>query len=145
MKIRTKKLRLYPLDTIDANDDENSQRTNSLPLILSQVQLNSSVIVLNPNLDEVQQLMHQLINYVLNIFHGVRKWGEVRQIRPDEIHSYPSHDFSDILPSNTTSMIDSNRRNTIAPKTYYNTIANNKELVKLYQNIGHFFIENRQR
>jgi len=30
-------------------------------------------------------------------------------------------------------------------KTYYNTIANNKELIKLYQNIGNFFVENSTR
>ncbi|CAF5123478.1 unnamed protein product, partial [Rotaria sp. Silwood1] len=30
-------------------------------------------------------------------------------------------------------------------KTYYNTISNNKELTKLYQNIGTFFVENHVR
>ncbi|CAF1075088.1 unnamed protein product [Adineta steineri] len=98
MKPRLKKLRLYPLDTIDANANRNDNR--KYPLILTNVELQSSMIVLNPSIDEVQQLMHQLINYVLNIFHGIRKWGEVRIIDSKLIHNYPMHDFSELLPTN---------------------------------------------
>ena len=113
------------------------RRTSPTPLIVTRVQLNASSVVLSPSLDEVEELMHQLINSVLNVFHGVRKWGEVRAIRAENIHSYPMHDFAELLPTT--------RRTSIAAKTYYNTIANNKDLLKLYQNIGHFFPENRQR
>ncbi|CAF4299788.1 unnamed protein product [Adineta steineri] len=98
MKPRLKKLRLYPLDTIDANVNRNDNR--KYPLILTNVELQSSMIVLNPSIDEVQQLMHELINYVLNIFHGIRKWGEVRIIDCKLIHNYPMHDFSELLPTN---------------------------------------------
>ncbi|CAF1053630.1 unnamed protein product [Adineta steineri] len=98
MKPRLKKLRLYPLDTIDANANRNDNR--KYPLILTNVELQSSMIVLNPSIDEVQQLMHELINYVLNIFHGIRKWGEVRIIDSKLIHNYPMHDFSELLPTN---------------------------------------------
>ncbi|CAF1454755.1 unnamed protein product [Adineta steineri] len=98
MKPRLKKLRLYPLDTIDANANRNGNR--KYPLILTNVELQSSMIVLNPSIDEVQQLMHELINYVLNIFHGIRKWGEVRIIDSKLIHNYPMHDFSELLPTN---------------------------------------------
>jgi hypothetical protein len=96
MKPRLKKLRLYPLDTIDANADRKDHL--KYPLILTNVELHSSILVLNPSIDEVQQLMHQLVNYVLNIFHGVRKWGEARHIDSKLIHNYPMHDFSELLP-----------------------------------------------
>ena len=90
-----KKLRLYPLDVIDANADEKDPSHH--PLILTNVELQSSLIILNPSIDEVQQLMHQLVHYVLNIFRGVRKWGEVREIQTQSIHNYPMHDFSELL------------------------------------------------
>ena len=95
MKTRLKKLRLYPLDTIDANTDEKDLSKN--PLILTQVELQSCLIILNPSIDEVQQLMHQLAHYVLNIFHGVRKWGEIRDVQTQVIHDYPMYDFSELL------------------------------------------------
>lgn len=41
--------------------------------------------------------MHQLVDYVLNIFHGVRKWGEVRNLDSKLIHNYPTRDFSELL------------------------------------------------
>ena len=104
MKPRIKKLGLYSFDTIDANADIEDNIKQ--PLILTHVELHSSVIVLNPNIDEVQQLMHQLVNYVLNIFHGVRKWGEVRHIDSKLIHNYPMHDFSELLPTNRNLEID---------------------------------------
>jgi hypothetical protein len=104
MKSRIKKLRLYSLDTVDANADANDHTKQ--PLILTNVELHSSIIVLNPNIDEVQQLMHQLVNYVLNIFHGVRKWGEVRHVESKFIHNYPMHDFSELLPTNGNLEID---------------------------------------
>ncbi|CAF1397791.1 unnamed protein product [Rotaria sordida] len=150
IKSRLKKLRLYSLDTNDANIDRKDNIIN--PLILTNVELHSSIIILNPNIDEIQQLMHQLVNYVLNIFHGVRKWGEVRHIDSKLIHNYPMHDFSDLLPTDETLEInkmsdneEENLRHIEQAKTYYNTIANNKELTKLYQNIGTFFIENHIR
>ena len=154
LKARIKKLRLYPLDTIDANADAKDNLKP--PLILTNVELHSSRIVLNPNIDEVQQLMHQLVNYVLNIFHGVRKWGEVRPIESKLIHNYPLHDFSELLSTNGNLEIDqiydhrdgNSRQIPQRPflvKTYYNTIANNKELIKLYQNIGNYFVENSLR
>lgn len=81
-------------------------------MITTHVELHSSSIVLNPNIDEVHQLMHQLVNYVLNIFHGVRKWGEIRYVDSKLIHNYPTHDFSDLLQSNenleTDKMLDDN-------------------------------------
>ena len=98
MKPRLKKLRLYPLDTVDANTDPKENKRSLL--ILSHVQLQSSNIVLHPTTDEVQQLMHQLVNYVLKIFHGVRQWGEVREIDVNLIHNYPMHDFSQFAPTN---------------------------------------------
>ncbi|CAF4128186.1 unnamed protein product [Rotaria sp. Silwood2] len=150
MKSRLKKLRLYSFDTIDANIDRKDNVIH--PLILTNVELHSSIIILNPSIDEIQQLMHQLVNYVLNIFHGVRKWGEVRHIDSKLIHNYPMHDFSDLLPTDGTLEIDKmsdsgkeNLRHIEQAETYYNTIANNKELTKLYQNIGTFFVENHVR
>ncbi|CAM4927444.1 unnamed protein product [Rotaria socialis] len=150
MKPRLKKLRLYSLDTVDANIDRKDNRKH--PLISTHIELHSSMIILNPSIDEIQQLMHHLVNYVLNIFHGVRKWGEVRHVDSKLIHNYPMHDFSDLLPTNGTLEIDKipdeneeNSRYIQQAKTYYNTIANNKELTKLYQNIGTFFVENRIR
>lgn len=104
MKPRSKKLRLYSIDTIDANIDRKD--TIKHPLFLTNVELQSSKIVLNPNIDEIQQLMQQLINYILNIFHGVRKWGEVRQIDSKLIHNYPMNDFSELLPSHENIEID---------------------------------------
>jgi hypothetical protein len=106
MKPRIKKLRLYPLDTIDANADRKDHFQH--PLILTHVELQSSVIILNPSIDEVQQLMHQLVNYVLNIFHGVRKWGEVRPVDSKLIHNYPMYDFSELLPTDGHSDILNN-------------------------------------
>lgn len=141
MKLRSKKLRLYSLDTLDANLDEID--SPKPPLILTNVGLQSSIIVLNPSIDEIQQLMHQFVNYVLNIFHGLRKWGEVRHVDCHLIHDYPMQDFSDLLTS------DENISENIKPfqqaKTYYNTIVNNKELIKLYQNVSNFFLENSNR
>jgi hypothetical protein len=98
MKSRLKKLRLYPLDTIDANADRQDHLKH--PLILIHVELHSPAIILNPNIDEVQQLIHQLVNYVLNIFHGIRKWGEVRHVDSKLIHNYRMHDFSELLSMN---------------------------------------------
>lgn len=95
MKPRLKKLRLYPLDAIDANADRNDHLKH--PLILINIELHPPIIVLNPSIDEVQQLMHQLVDYVLNIFHGVRKWGEIRHVDSKLIHDYPTHDFSELL------------------------------------------------
>jgi hypothetical protein len=86
--------------------------------------------------------MHQLIHYVLNIFHGVRKWGEVRHVDCQLIHNYPMQDFSELLSTDGNLELQNNFR---SAKTYYNTIANNKELIKLYQNIGNFFVENSIR
>jgi hypothetical protein len=106
MKPRLKKLRLYPLDTIDANASRKDNLKH--PLFLTHVELSSSLIVLNPSIDEVQQLMHQLVNYVLNIFHGVRKWGEVRDIDMKFIHDYPMRDFSELLTANGNLEIDKN-------------------------------------
>jgi hypothetical protein len=103
---RLKKLRLYPLDTIDANADRKDNL--KYPLILTNVELHSSVIVLNPSIDEIQQLMHELVNYVLNIFHGVRKWGEVRDIDTKLIHNYPMHDFSELLSTDENLEIHDN-------------------------------------
>ncbi|CAF5019512.1 unnamed protein product [Rotaria sp. Silwood1] len=150
IKSRLKKLRLYSLDTVDANIDRKDNIIH--PLILTNVELHSSIIILNPSIDEIQQLMHQLVNYVLNIFHGVRKWGEVRHIDCKLIHNYPMHDFSDLLPTDENLEIDKisdntdeNLRHIEQAKTYYNTISNNKELTKLYQNIGTFFVENHVR
>ncbi|CAF3741963.1 unnamed protein product [Rotaria sp. Silwood1] len=150
IKSRLKKLRLYSLDTVDANIDRKDNIIH--PLILTNVELHSSIIILNPSIDEIQQLMHQLVNYVLNIFHGVRKWGEVRHIDCKLIHNYPMHDFSDLLPTDEnleidkiTDNTDENLRHIEQAKTYYNTISNNKELTKLYQNIGTFFVENHVR
>lgn len=100
MKNRLKKLRLYPLDTIDANTGENDLSKN--PLILTRVELQSSLIILNPSIDEMQQLMHQLVHYVLNIFHGVRKWGDVRDVQTQMIHEYPMYDFSELLSTDGT-------------------------------------------
>ena len=100
MKSRLKKRRLYSLDTVDANLDQKDNVKDSL--ILTNIELHSSVIVLNPSIDEVQQLMHQLVNYALNIFHGIRKWGEVRHIDSQFIHNYPMHDFSELLPTTRT-------------------------------------------
>lgn len=104
MKPRLKKLRLYSLDTVDANIDQKDNRKH--PLISTHVELHSSMIILNPSIDEIQQLMHQLVNYVLNIFHGVRKWGEIRNVDSTLVHNYPMHDFSDLLPTNGTLEID---------------------------------------
>ncbi|CAF4261014.1 unnamed protein product, partial [Rotaria magnacalcarata] len=150
MKPRLKKLRLYSLDTVDANIDRKDNRKH--PLISTNIELHSSMIILNPSVDEIQQLMHHLVNYVLNIFHGVRKWGEVRHVDSKLIHNYPMHNFSDLLPTNGILEIDKipdeneeNSRYIQQAKTYYNTIANNKELTKLYQNIGTFFVENNIR
>jgi hypothetical protein len=98
VKPRLKKLRLYPLDTVDANADRNDQRKS--PLILTDVELQASMVSLNPTIDEVQQLMHQLVNYILNTFHGVRKWGEIRDIDMSRIHDYPMHQFSELLSTN---------------------------------------------
>ncbi|CAF3624376.1 unnamed protein product, partial [Rotaria sp. Silwood2] len=56
--------------------------------------------------------MHQLVNYVLNIFHGVRKWDEVRHIDSKLIHTYPMHDFSDLLPIDGNLEIDKISDNT---------------------------------
>ena len=117
MKPRLKKLRLYPIDTIDANADRKDNI--KYPLILTNVELHSSIIVLNPSIDEVQQLIHQLINYVLNIFHGVRKWGEVRSIDSKLIHNYPMHDFSELLSTNESLEID---------KMYDNEEENSKQI-----------------
>jgi hypothetical protein len=47
--------------------------------------------------------MHQLVNYVLNIFHGIRKWGEVRHVDSKLIHNYRMHDFSELLPMDENS------------------------------------------
>ena len=151
MKPRLQKLRLYPLDTVDANLDPKQNK--KAPLILTQVELQSSNIVLHPTIDEVQQWMHQLVNYVLKIFHGVRQWGEVREIDMDLIHTYPMHDFSEFVTTNGSAEREKiahrdeeeSRSLVISAKTYYHTIINNKELLKLYQNIGHFFVENSAR
>ncbi|CAF4968393.1 unnamed protein product, partial [Rotaria sp. Silwood1] len=110
IKSRLKKLRLYSLDTVDANIDRKDNIIH--PLILTNVELHSSIIILNPSIDEIQQLMHQLVNYVLNIFHGVRKWGEVRHIDCKLIHNYPMHDFSDLLPTDENLEIDKITDNT---------------------------------
>ena len=97
MKPRLKKLRLYPLETVDANADRNDTRRSAL--ILTDVELQASMVSLDPTIDEIQQLMHQLVNYILNAFHGVRKWGEIRDIDTSRIHDYPMHQFSELLSS----------------------------------------------
>jgi hypothetical protein len=151
MKPRLKKLRLYPLDTIDANADRKDHLQH--PLILTHVELHPPLILLNPTIDEVQQFMHQLVHYVLNIFHGIRKWGEVRHVDCQFIHNYPMQDFSELLSTDELQENSRQGRKTeigdsfrsFLAKTYYHTIANNKELIKLYQNIGNFFVENSTR
>lgn len=104
MKPRLKKLRLYPLDTVDANADRVGHVKH--PLISTHVELHASTVVLNPNVEEVQQLMQQLIGYVVNVFHGVRKWGEVRTVDAKRIHEHPAHDFTELLPNEGNSEIE---------------------------------------
>ena len=94
MKPRLKKLRLYPLDTVDANAIRVDQVHH--PLIQTYVELQSPTITLKPSIDEIQQLMNQLIHYVLNIFHGVRKWGEVRSIDYKLIHNFSANTLSEL-------------------------------------------------
>ncbi|CAF0874531.1 unnamed protein product [Adineta ricciae] len=149
MKPRLKKLRLYPLDTIDANVTRADHVHR--PLIQTYVELQSSTITLNPSIDETQQLMNQLIHYVLNIFHGVRKWGEVRSIDYTLIHNFSMNNLSELSSGHDNLEIEKMFENgnegeewnkKPQAKTYYNLIANNKELLKLYQIIGNFFLEN---
>ena len=66
---------------------------------MTHVEVQSSSVILNPNVEEIQQLMHRLVNYVLNTFHGVRKWGEVRDLDAQSIHEHPMNDFSELLPT----------------------------------------------
>ncbi|KAI0990055.1 hypothetical protein GJ496_006927 [Pomphorhynchus laevis] len=80
------KTSLY-VQSYDALNDEHVQTH----VFCVDVILDDQIIKLSPSVDKLQHSVNQVVQYILNVSKGVKRWGQSKELKADMIHciNYP--------------------------------------------------------
>ncbi|KAI0987912.1 hypothetical protein GJ496_006330 [Pomphorhynchus laevis] len=85
-KVEKCKTALY-VQSSDALNDEHVQT----PVFCVDVILEDQIIKLSSSVDKLQHSVNQVLQYILNVSKGVKRWGQSKELKADMIHciDYP--------------------------------------------------------
>ncbi|KAI0987265.1 hypothetical protein GJ496_009031, partial [Pomphorhynchus laevis] len=149
---------------VQSSDALNDEHVQTLVFCVDVI-LEDQIIKLSPSVDKLQHSVNQVVQYILNVSKGVKRWGQSKELKADMIHciDYPGRldamrgdidVFQLILKKLSTldcKFIPENAKSTdvynlfeLPPAVLYNDIRTDVEVNRIYKDLSNCIVMNKE-